>query len=101
MRKHGLDIANKVALFELQNAEALENLILDEGIDCDFVPLTSGSAFVDKSEATDAKRLWDDMLKKGCDALEHVTYYGPDDAEKVSGVKEAVALYTFPAAVIW
>ncbi|KAI0438557.1 FAD dependent oxidoreductase [Xylaria telfairii] len=101
MRKHGLDVANKVAHFELENAEALAQLIKSEGIDCDFTPLTSGSAFIDEAQATDAKSIWDDMLARGSPALEHVTYHGPEDAEKVSGVRGAVALYTFPAAVIW
>ncbi|KAI0104849.1 FAD dependent oxidoreductase [Nemania sp. FL0031] len=101
MRKHGLEVANEVAHFELENAEALANLIRSEGIDCDFTPVTSGTAFVDEAEATDAKILWDNMLEKGSPALNQVTYHGPEDAEKVSGVRGAIALYTFPAAVIW
>ncbi|KAI0416790.1 FAD dependent oxidoreductase [Xylaria grammica] len=101
MKAHGLDVANQVAHFELENAKALTDLIKSASIDCDFKPVTSGSAFVDEAEALDAKILWDDMLKKGSPALKHVTYYGPEDAEKTSGVKGALALYTFPAAVIW
>lgn len=101
MNKLGLDVANKVAQFELENDEALRELIKSENIDCDLRPITSGTAFVDESEAAAAKALWDDMLGKGSPALEHVTYHGPDDAAKVSGARGAVALYTFPAAVIW
>ncbi|KAI1422208.1 FAD dependent oxidoreductase [Xylaria sp. FL1777] len=101
MKEHGLDVANEVAHFELENAEALTDLIKSEGIDCDFTPLTSGSVFVNETQAADAKALWDDMLEKGSPALKHVTYHGPEDAEKASGVQGAVALYTFPAAVLW
>ncbi|KAI0531934.1 FAD dependent oxidoreductase [Xylaria digitata] len=101
MRTHGLDVANNIATFELENAEALTNLIKSKGIDCDFRPVVTGAAFVDEAEATDAKTLWDDMLEKCSPALQHVTYYGPDDAEKTSGIKGALALYTFPAAVLW
>ncbi|KAI0490854.1 FAD dependent oxidoreductase [Xylaria cf. heliscus] len=101
MREHGLDVANEVAHFELENAEALAHLIKSESIDCDFTPVTSGSAFVDEAQAADVKSLWDDMLAKGSPALKHVTYHGPEDAEKVSGVRGAVSVYTFPAAVIW
>lgn len=101
MKKHDLDVANKVAQFELENDEALRELIKSENIDCDLRPVTSGTAFIDESEAAAAKALWDDMLEKGSPALKHVTYHGPDDAEKISGAKGAVALYTFPAAVIW
>ncbi|KAI1284417.1 FAD dependent oxidoreductase [Xylaria sp. FL0933] len=101
MKEHGLDVANEVAYFELENADALMDLIKSEGIDCDLTPVTSGSAFVDEAQAADTKALWDHMLEKGSPALKHVKYYGPEDAEKVSGVKGAVALYTFPAAVLW
>ncbi|KAI0977514.1 FAD dependent oxidoreductase [Xylaria arbuscula] len=101
MTEHGLDIANEVAHFELENAAALTELIQSEGIECDFTPVTSGSAFVDETAVADAKLLWDDMRAKGSPALKHVSYHGPEDAEKISGVRGAVALYTFPAAVLW
>lgn len=101
MRKHGLEVANEVARFELENAEALADLIKIEGIDCDFTPVVSGAAFVDEAEAADAKILWDDMLRKGSPALNNVTYHGPEDAEKISGSRGAVALYTFSSAVMW
>ncbi|KAI8630190.1 FAD dependent oxidoreductase [Xylariaceae sp. FL1651] len=101
MKKHGLEVANEVAQFELENAKVLTDLIKSEGIDCDLQPLTSGTAFVDETQAADIKSIWDDMHQRGSPALKSVTYHGPEDAEKVSGVKGAVALYTFPAAVIW
>ncbi|KAI3322981.1 FAD dependent oxidoreductase [Xylariaceae sp. AK1471] len=101
MKKHGLDVANEVAHFELENFDALTHLIKTEGIDCDLTPVTSCAAFVDEAEAADANMLWDDMLRKGSPALKHVTYHGPADAKKISGIKGAVALYTFSAAVIW
>ncbi|KAI0906166.1 hypothetical protein F4823DRAFT_566017 [Ustulina deusta] len=64
---HGIDVANKVAHFELENAAALADLIKSEGID---------------------------FLRSS------TSYHGPEDVEKTSGVKGAVALYTFPAAAI-
>jgi hypothetical protein len=101
MKMHGLDIANEVAQFELENFDALTHIVETEGIDCDLTSVTSCAAFVDEGEAVDAKSLWDDMLRRGSPALKHVAYHGPADAEKMSGVKGAVALYTFPAAVMW
>lgn len=101
MKEHGLEVANEVACFELENAENLADLIKTECIDCDYTPVVSGTAFVDETEAADTKILWDDMQSKGSPALKHVTYYGPEDAEKISGAKGAVALYTFSSAVIW
>ncbi|KAI1311505.1 FAD dependent oxidoreductase [Xylaria venustula] len=101
MKEHGLEIANQVAHFELENAAALAEFIQSKGIECDFTPVTSGSAFVDETAAADAKVLWDDMRAKGSPALKHVTYHGPEDAERISGVRGAVALWTFPASVLW
>ncbi|KAI0157577.1 FAD dependent oxidoreductase [Xylariaceae sp. FL1272] len=101
MKKHGLGIANEVAQFELSNQEVLVNLIKNENIDCDLVPLTTGVAIVDQKEAADTKALWDDMHEKGSPALKQVTYHGTEDAEKVTGVKGAIAAYNFPAHVIW
>ncbi len=72
MKKHSIDVANKVAHFELEDTGALVDLIKSEGIDYDFTPLTSGSAFVNEAEASDTKTLWDGMLEKGSPALKHV-----------------------------
>ncbi|KAI1108502.1 FAD dependent oxidoreductase [Nemania sp. NC0429] len=101
MKQHGLEVANEVARFELENTKVLTDLIKSEGIDCDFTPVVSGAAFVDEAQAADAKILWDDMLRKGSPALKNVTYYGPEDAERISGARGAVALYAFSSAVIW
>ncbi|KAI1173996.1 FAD dependent oxidoreductase [Nemania sp. FL0916] len=101
MKKHGLEVASDVARFELDNAEALISLIQSRGIDCDLRPETSGAVFIDEVEAADAKKLWDAMIAKDTPALKHVKYHGPEDAEQISGVKGAVALYTCPTALIW
>ncbi|CAJ2507420.1 Uu.00g086060.m01.CDS01 [Anthostomella pinea] len=101
LQMRGLAIANEVGLFELANAEAVTALVRDEGIACDLTPVTSGCAFVDDAEGAKAKKLYDEMVALGCPTLEHVTYHGAEDAESVSGVKGAWALFTFPAATIW
>ncbi|KAI1816707.1 FAD dependent oxidoreductase [Poronia punctata] len=99
--KHGLDVANEVAQFELENFKAVLNLIESDGIDCDLRLLDSSAIFVDEAEAADIKALWEHMREEGSPAFSKVKYYGAKDAEKKSGVKGAVAVYTYPAAVLW
>jgi len=101
MQKYGLDVANQVAQFELDNFNAVLDFIKTEGVNCDLNLLDSSSIFVDENEATDIRSLWDYMTREGSPALSKVKYYGPEEAEKKSGVKGAVAMYTFPAAVLW
>ncbi|KAK6954755.1 hypothetical protein Daesc_004724 [Daldinia eschscholtzii] len=106
MRAQGLEAANQVALFEVANAQALEDLIRDEGIDCGLRRVTTGDVFVDAGEAAKIKKLWDAMTKLDdgdCPTLRSVAYHGPGDgeAERVSGVKGAKVAFTYPAHVVW
>ncbi|KAI1328861.1 FAD dependent oxidoreductase [Xylariaceae sp. FL0255] len=101
MKTHGLDAANEMMQFEMDNADVLKKLIEEERIDCDLVSLTSGDAFLDETQAAKTKVLYDEVRRKGSAAMNKVTYHGPEDAERISGIKGARALYTFPAYVLW
>ncbi|KAI8959111.1 FAD dependent oxidoreductase [Daldinia sp. FL1419] len=101
MQAQGLETANQVALFEVANAEALAALVRDEQIDCDLQAVTTGDVFVDANEAAKIKKLWDAMTKLNCPTLRSVTYHGPNDAERVSGIKDAKVAFTYPAHVVW
>ncbi|KAI1643143.1 FAD dependent oxidoreductase [Daldinia loculata] len=101
MQAQGLETANQVALFEVANAEAVVALVRDEGIDCDLHAVTTGDVFVDAAEAAKIKKLWDAMTKLNCPTLRSVTYHGPSDAERVSGIAGAKVAFTYPAHVVW
>ncbi|KAI0391254.1 FAD dependent oxidoreductase [Xylariaceae sp. FL0594] len=100
-RKRGLDVANEVTRFELENFDAVVDFIKSEGVDCDLNILDSSCVAVDEKEAAELRSLWEYMSREGSPQLSKVRYYGPEEAEEKSGVRGAVAMYTFPAAVLW
>ncbi|KAI1444840.1 FAD dependent oxidoreductase [Annulohypoxylon stygium] len=101
MQEAGLKAANAVALFEVANEEAVAALVVEENIACDLQQVTTADTFVDQAEAVKIKKLWDVMVRLDCPTLKSVTYHGPDDAERVTGVKDAKIAFTYPAHTIW
>ncbi|KAI1872387.1 uncharacterized protein JN550_004106 [Neoarthrinium moseri] len=97
----GLDAANEVACFEVANLQAVKQLIRQERIECELEEVTSSNVYLDEKQALGAKDNLEEMLDLGCPTAMMVNYYGPDEAEKVSGVKGAKAATTFPAATLW
>ncbi|KAI0020269.1 FAD dependent oxidoreductase [Xylariomycetidae sp. FL0641] len=100
-RTHGLAAANEVGLFELANAEAVARLVEREGVDCGLRAVTTGDAVTEAAAAAEAKALYDELVGLGCPTMRRVEYYGGEAAERVSGVKEAKALFTMPAHLLW
>ncbi|KAL7625391.1 hypothetical protein AAE478_004609 [Parahypoxylon ruwenzoriense] len=101
MQAAGLETANEVALFEVANAKAISELVEEEGVACDLKPVTTGDVFVDVAEAANIMKLWDAMSKLDCPTLKDVAYHGPEDAEKVTGIRDAKAAFTYTAATLW
>ncbi|KAI4604221.1 hypothetical protein KJ359_000352 [Pestalotiopsis sp. 9143b] len=97
----GFEAANAVACFELANLEAVTALVRKEQIECDFEEVTSANVYLDEKQALSAKENLMDMKELRCPTANLVKYHGPEDAEKVSGVKGAKAATTFPAATLW
>lgn len=101
MQAHGLETANEVALFELANAQAVVQLVEDERIACDLAAVTTADVFVDGAEAAKIKKLWDAMSKLDCPTLRAVSYHGPGDAPRVTGVKGAQVAFAYAAHTLW
>lgn len=97
----GLETANEVGLFEVANANAVVELVKEENIDCDLKQVTTADMFVDAAEAAKIKKLWDAMSKLDCPTLRDVTYHELEEAEKVTGIKDAKVAFTYPAHTLW
>ncbi|ETS74279.1 hypothetical protein PFICI_14145 [Pestalotiopsis fici W106-1] len=97
----GFEAANAVACFELANLEAVTALVRKEQIECDFEEVTSANVYLDEKQALSAKENLMEMKELRCPTASLVKYHGPEEAEKVSGVKGAKAVTTFPAATMW
>ncbi|KAI1214663.1 FAD dependent oxidoreductase [Annulohypoxylon truncatum] len=101
MQEAGLKAANSVALFEVANEKAVAALVAEENIACDLQQVTTADTFVDQAEAAKIKKLWDVMVRLDCPTLKEVMYHGPEDAERVTGVKDAKVAFTYPAHTVW
>ncbi|KAI1761353.1 FAD dependent oxidoreductase [Hypoxylon sp. FL1150] len=101
MQVWGLDTANQVAQFEVANAEAIAALVASEHIACDLRAVTTADTFVDAGEAAKITRLWDVMVKLNCPTLRAVTYHGPGDAERATGVKDAKVAFAYRTYLMW
>lgn len=101
MQAQGLETANEAGLFEVANAKAVVELVNEENIDCDLRQVTTADMFVDAAEAFKAMKLWDTMSQLDCPTLKDVTYHGPEEAEKVTGIKDAKVAFTYPAHTLW
>ncbi|XXH00594.1 hypothetical protein Hte_006942 [Hypoxylon texense] len=102
MQALGLETANQVAQFEVDNARAVVALVESEGIACDLRAVTTADAFEDAGDAAKMKKLWDTMTKQlDVPTLRAVTFHGSEDAERVSGIRGAKAAFTYPAHLLW
>ncbi|KAI2615901.1 FAD dependent oxidoreductase [Hypoxylon sp. NC1633] len=101
MQEHGLETANEVARFEVANAQAIVSLVEEEKIACDLRAVTTADMFVDADEAAKVKRLWDAMSKLDCPSLKDVTYHGPDEAGRVTGIRGAKVAFSYPSYTLW
>lgn len=96
-----LDVANKIAKFEVENATAVAKLVQELGMDCDFEEITSSNAYLDQNLADAAKDLRNRLVDMGYEVAERFTYHEADTAADVTGVQGAKGAMTFPAACIW
>lgn len=97
----GFEAANAVARFEVANLDAVRELVREERIECDFEEVTSANVYLDEKMALSVKESLAEMKQLRCPTAKLVTYHGPEDAERVSGVKGAKAVTTFAAATMW
>ncbi|KAK9780001.1 putative FAD dependent oxidoreductase domain-containing protein [Seiridium cardinale] len=97
----GFEAANAVAVFEWANLDAVTELVREERIFCDFEEVTSSNVYLDEKLALRARDDLLEMKRLRCPTARLVDYHGPEDAERVSGVKGAKAVTTFPAATLW
>ncbi|EKJ72512.1 hypothetical protein FPSE_07393 [Fusarium pseudograminearum CS3096] len=100
-KEYGFEAAEELAVFEMDNVEAVGQYVTREKVDCDFIA----------TRAFDVQ-LTDDVRRKvdsGFRALEAAgsravqkTFPIPNKfAEKVSGVKGAKSAYSYPAGHCW
>jgi glycine/D-amino acid oxidase-like deaminating enzyme len=100
VERYGAEAAAAVARFELDNLAAISRLIHDEGIDCDFVETSSFEVFTTREQVTAARKRFKMLQaeKVFTDLLAAVQFHEGEDTPDRTGVKEAEAYISSPAA---
>ncbi|KAJ9307855.1 hypothetical protein DTO217A2_2611 [Paecilomyces variotii] len=100
-KRYGPKAASQLARFEASQLTAIKNLVQKEQIDCDFVLTRTCDAIIDPSVAKDAEKAFHDLIQEGTADLDDVQFISGKYAERISGVKGAVACFTFTAGHLW
>ncbi|KIW24208.1 uncharacterized protein PV07_09936 [Cladophialophora immunda] len=101
-RMYGPQVAEELTRFETQQVTDVKRLVEKEQIDCDFELTRAIDVFVDRRVAEPTIAAYADMKARGYRFPDDLHFIGdPKKAEQVSGVKGALAAFTFTAGSIW
>ncbi|KIX95855.1 uncharacterized protein Z520_08563 [Fonsecaea multimorphosa CBS 102226] len=101
-RTYGPQVAEAVRMFETQQVMDVKKLVEKEQIDCDFELTRAIDVFVDPRVAEPTIAAYLDMKARGYRFPDDLHFIGdPKKAEQISGVKGALAAFTFTAGSIW
>lgn len=98
----GSRVAEELTKFEMQQVMDVKKLVEKEQIDCDFELTRAIDVYVDPRVANPTIKTYKEMKARGflfSDDLHFID--NPKRAEQVSGVKGALAAFTFTAASVW
>lgn len=93
--------ASDIAQFDMDNCQAVRQIIETEKIACDYMEIMSSSVFLDESQAQKGKKFLEDLVAQGHDMMQRFQYHEGQAAEDASGVNGARGLVTFQAACLW
>ncbi|CAG9950586.1 unnamed protein product [Clonostachys rosea f. rosea IK726] len=96
----GIDEAAQLAEFEASHVYAVKDLVQKENIDCDFHVTRALDVYLEPAHAKSVEATYKSIYKEGRVNLSDVTFTSEQDAERISGVKNAKALVSYTAALI-
>ncbi|KAL2857630.1 FAD dependent oxidoreductase [Aspergillus pseudodeflectus] len=99
--EYGIEAATEVAEFEARHVDVIQNLVEKEAIDCDLGVTEAVDVQFSETHARKLKDGYDRLVTAGCGPTVRTTYTGPSEAEKFSGVKGAVACFSYAAGHLW
>lgn len=98
----GPRVAEELTKFEMQQVMDVKRLVEKEQIDCDFELTRAIDVFVDPRVANPTIKTYKEMKARGFQFSDDLHFIdNPKKAEQVSGVKGALAAFTFTAASVW
>ncbi|KAK5991860.1 putative oxidoreductase OrdL-like protein [Cladobotryum mycophilum] len=101
--RYGSEAASAVVRFEKAHIGAIKQLIEEEGIDCDFAETKSFDVFTTVEEAAAARAKYDMLCAQPTftSLMADVEFYEGDNAPERTGVTDAKAYFSVPAAHLW
>ncbi|KAL3443965.1 FAD dependent oxidoreductase-domain-containing protein [Aspergillus insuetus] len=99
--EYGIEAATEVAEFEARHVDVIRDLVEKENIDCDLGVTEAIDVQFSKSHARKLKDGYDRLVAAGCGPTVRTRYTGPERAEEFSGVKGAVACFSYAAGHLW
>ncbi|KAL3489694.1 FAD dependent oxidoreductase-domain-containing protein [Aspergillus germanicus] len=99
--EYGIEAATEVAEFEARHVDVIRDLVKKEDIDCDLGVTEAVDVQFSESHARKLKDGYDRLVNAGCGPTVRTRYTGPDEAEQFSGVKGAVACFSYAAGHLW
>lgn len=99
--KININTADEIAQFGIANLRAVQELVQELNIDCDFEQIQSANAYLDENLAEAAKAQQRQLADAGFDVVKRFKYHDETTAPAVTGVRDAKGAMTFPAACLW
>ncbi|KAL3457336.1 FAD dependent oxidoreductase [Aspergillus heterothallicus] len=99
--EYGIDAATEVAEFEARHVDVIRGLVEREGIECDLGVTEAVDVQFSESHAARLKKGYDRLVQAGCGPTLRTRYTGRKEAEAFSGVKGAVACFSYAAGHLW
>ncbi|KAK3177298.1 hypothetical protein K4F52_009908 [Lecanicillium sp. MT-2017a] len=99
--KINMKTVDEIAQFEIANLIAVQELVQELNIDCDFEQIQSANAYLDENLAEAAKAQQRQLADAGFDVVKRFKYHDETTAPAVTGVRDAKGAMTFPAACLW
>lgn len=84
IKRHGLDAARELALFEVSHIKAIKDVIEREQIDCDLVMTRNMNIWQDADRGNRVRKIIEDLKAQGLEILDDIVFLPEDDIESVS-----------------
>lgn len=101
IKRTGLEAAVELAQFELAHVPVLKQFIEQEKIDCDFVLSRCIDTWSNEEAAKEALQTYETLKGHNLAYMNDVFFKYGDDAPRISGAKDAKAIASYTAGMMW
>ncbi|KAL4926209.1 NAD(P)/FAD-dependent oxidoreductase [Aspergillus undulatus] len=100
-QRYGVEAAAELAAFECAHIPAIQAVVEREKISCDLVVSQAHDVQLDETHTLKLQAGYDALIAKGSEPTKTAAYTTGKEAERVSGVKDAVGCFSYRAGRLW